>query len=347
MRSGTALLAGVLLAGQLSSQDVMKSTSTEKHLANIRRLTNEAGVQNAEAYFSFDGKKLTFQSTRPPYKCDQIFTMNLDGSDVRLVSTGKGRTTCSYFLPGDRRILYASTHEGGPECPPPPDMSHGYVWAVYKDYELYTAQADGTNVKRLTSNPGYDAEATVSPDGKHIVWTSQRNGDLDIYTMDLDGNNVKRLTAETGYDGGAFYSWDSNQIVYRAYHPSDAKDVERYKDFLAQGLVEGRTLELMLMNANGSGKRQLTRNGKVNFAPFFHPNGKQIVFSSNVNDPRGRAFHLYLINTDGTGLEQVTFDGSFNGFPMFSKDGTKLVFASSGHGSGPGEINIFLADWKP
>lgn len=337
----------LLLAVQLPSQDIVKSSSTEKHLANIRRLTNAPGAQNAEAYFSFGGKKLIFQSTRPPYKCDQIFTMNLDGSDVRLVSTGRGRTTCSYFFPGDRKILYASTHEGGSECPTAPDMSHGYVWAVYKDYELYTAEADGSNPRPLTRSPGYDAEATISPDGTHIIWTSQRDGDLDIYTMNLDGSNVKRLTSETGYDGGAFYSWDSSQIVYRAYHPADPKNLERYSNLLAQGLVEGRTLELMLMNADGSNKRQLTQNGKVNFAPFFHPNGKQIIFSSNVNDPSGRTFHLCLIGTDGTGLEQVTFDGSFNGFPMFSKDGTKLVFASNGHGSAPGEINIFLADWKP
>jgi len=321
--------------------------ATETHLINIRRLTNVPGAMNAEAYFSSDGKRLIFQSTRPPYHCDQIFTMKLDGSDLKLLSTGKGRTTCSYFLPGDNEIIYASTHGGAPECPAPPDMSHGYMWAVYRDYDVYKAHSDGSDPKNLTRSPGYDAEATVSPDGKHIVWTSQRDGDLDVYTMDLDGTNVKRLTSEIGYDGGAFYSPDSKQIVYRAYHPSDPNEVERYKTLLAQGLVEGKTLELMLMNANGTGKRQLTHNGKVNFAPFFHPNGKQIIFSSNVYDPRGRTFQLCLINSDGTGLEQVTFDGNFNGFPMFSRDGKTLVFASDGHGSGPGEINIFLADWKP
>jgi TolB protein len=186
----------------------------------------------------------------------------------------------------------------------------------------------------------------VSPDGKRIIFTSQRDGDLDIYTMSLDGKDVKRLTTEIGYDGGAFYSWDNKQIVYRAYHPAEPQEMERYKKLLAQGLIEGRHLELMLMNADGSNRRQLTSNGKVNFAPFLHPDGKHVIFSSNVNDPRGRSFHLYLMNTDGTGLEQITFDGNFNGFPMFSKDGKRLVFASSGHGSGNGEINIFLADWK-
>jgi TolB protein len=316
-----------------------------KHLTNLRRLTSVPGAQNAEAYFSTDGRKLIFQSTRPPYKCDQIFTMNIDGSDVRLASTGFGRTTCSYFLPGDQDILFASTHEGGRDCPPPPDMSQGYVWAVYKDYDVYLAKSDGTGIRNLTHSPGYDAEATVSPDGEHIIWTSQRDADLDLYTMNLDGTNIKRLTSEIGYDGGAFYSWDNKRVVYRAYHPADPQGVERYKRFLSQGLVEGKNLEIMIMNADGSGKKQLTNNGKVNFAPFFHPNDEQIIFSSNAGDPQGRAFHLCIMNADGSGFEQVTFDGTFNSFPMFSKDGTKLVFASNGYGSKPGEINIFLADW--
>ena len=321
-----------------------KPLPDEKHLGSIRQLT--FGGENAEAYFSFNGKKLIFQSTRPPYQCDQIFTMNLDGANVKLVSTGTGRTTCGYFLPGDQRILFSSTHKGGNDCPPRPDMSRGYVWALYKDFDLYTAGADGSGLKALTRTPGYDAEATISPDGKRIVFTSVRDGDLEIYSMKIDGSDVRRLTHEKGYDGGAFFSPDSRSIVYRAHHPTESKDVERYTMLLQQGLIEPRALEIMVMSADGSGKRQVTNNGKANFAPYFHPNGKQIIFASNMHDPRGRNFDLYLINVDGTGLERVTFNDTFDGFPMFNREGSKLVFASNRHSVNTGETNIFIADWK-
>jgi TolB protein len=347
MKSTIAALILVFFALGAASQQVLQPLLGEKHLANIRQLTAVPGAENAEAYFSFGGQELIFQSTRPPFQCDQIFTMNLDGTDVRLVSTGKGRTTCGYFLPGDKRILFSSTHEASLECPPKADMSHGYVWAIYKSYDIYTANADGTDLRPLTRTPGYDAEATVSPDGRRIVFTSTRDGDLDIYSMNIDGSDVKRLTFEIGYDGGPFYSPDSKQIVYRAHHPKDPEDVERYKKLLAEGLIEPRSLEIMLMNADGSNKREVTHNGKANFAPFFHPNGKQIIFASNMNDPSGRNFDLFLINVDGTGLEQITFNETFDGFPMFSRDGKKLVFASNRHDSKPGETNIFVADWIP
>jgi TolB protein len=319
----------------------------EKHLANLVKLTAIPGGENAEAYFSFSGKQLIFQSTRPPFACDQIFTMDLDGGNVKLVSTGKGRTTCGYFLKGDDRILYSSTHGGKPECPPPADMSHGYVWALYKDYDIYTANADGSGIRPLTNTPGYDAEATVSPDGKHIVFTSVRDGDLELYSMNIDGTNVKRLTHEKGYDGGAFYSPDSKRIVYRAHHPTDPAEIERYERLLVEGFIEPRALEIMVMDADGSHKRQVTSNGKANFAPFFHPNGKQIIFASNMQDPQGRDFDLYLIDVDGSRLERVTYNPTFDGFPMFNKDGTKLVFGSNRHGEKTGETNVFIADWKP
>jgi Tol biopolymer transport system component len=321
-----------------------KPLPDEKHLGSIRQLS--FGGENAEAYFSFNGKKLIFQSTRPPYQCDQIFTMDLDGTNVKLLSTGTGRTTCGYFLPGDQRILFSSTHKGGNDCPPRPDMSRGYVWALYKDFDIYTAGVDGSGLKALTRTPGYDAEATVSPDGKRIVFTSVRDGDLEIYSMKLDGSDVRRLTQEKGYDGGAFYSPDSRSIVYRAHHPTEPKDVERYTMLLDQGLIEPRALEIMVMGADGSNKRQVTSNGKANFAPYFHPNGRQIIFASNMHDPRGRNFDLYLINVDGTGLERVTFNDTFDGFPMFNRDGSKLVFASNRHSAQAGETNIFIADWK-
>ena len=337
------ILAVLVLAG--FENNTIAPLPGEKHLANLQQLTS--GGENAEAYFSFDQKKLIFQSTRSPYECDRIFTMNLDGTGLRMVSTGKGRTTCGYFLPGDTRILYASTHEGSPLCPARPDMSQGYVWALYKDYDIYTARADGHDVKPLTRTPGYDAEATVSPDGKRIVFTSVRDGDLELYSMNLDGSDVRRLTHEKGYDGGAYYSPDSKKIVYRAHHPTEPGDVERYEKLLAQGLIEPRALEIMVMDADGSNKRQVTSNGKANFAPYFHPDGKRIIFASNMHDPRGRNFDLYLINLDGTGLERVTFNETFDGFPMFSRDGSRLVFSSNRHGKRPGETNVFIADWKP
>jgi len=347
MKPIIAVLILMFLTSGANPEQVIQPLAGEKHLANIRQLTAIPRGENAEAYFSFDSKKLIFQSTRPPFQCDQIFTMNLDGTDVRLVSAGKERTTCGYFLPGDRRILFSSTHETSPDCPPKPDMSHGYVWAIYKGYDIYTANADGRDLRPLTRTLRYDAEATVSPDGKHIAFTSMRDGDLDIYTMNIDGSGVKRLTNEIGYDGGPFYSPNSKQIVYRAHHPKDPKDVGRYKKLLAEGLIEPRSLEIMFMNADGSNKREVTHNGKANFAPYFHPNGKQIIFASNMNNPSGRNFDLFLIDVDGTGLEQITFNETFDGFPMFSRDGTKLVFASNRHDSKPGETNIFIADWIP
>lgn len=315
----------------------------ERHLKNIVQLT--FGGENAEAYFSSDGKKLIFQSTRDGAKCDQIYTMNADGSNVRRVSNGEGRTTCSYFYKKDKRILYSSTYLGSPDCPPPPDYSKGYVWKVYADYDIFTANADGSDIKRLTATPGYDAEATVSPDGKKIIFTSMRDGDLDLYVMDVDGKNVKRLTNELGYDGGAFFSADGKQIVYRAYHPQTPEEIKIYKDHLAQNEIVPTTLEIWVMNADGTNKRQVTHLNAASFAPYFFPDGKRIIFSSNYGDPKGRNFDLFIIKTDGAGLERVTTNDTFDGFPIFSPDGKKLVFASNRHGKARGETNVFIADW--
>ena len=315
----------------------------EKHLRNVKQLT--FGGENAEAYFSFDGKQLIFQSKRPPYNCDQIFTMNADGSNIRRVSTGEGRTTCSYFFKNGKRVLYASTHLGARECPPPVDFSKGYAWAIYPAYDIFTAKFDGGNLKRLTDSAGYDAEATVSPNGKKIVFTSMRDGDLDIYTMDADGKNVRRLTNELGYDGGAFFSPDNRQIIYRAFHPKTEEQIRRYKQKLAENLIEPTVFELWAMNADGTNKRQITNFGAASFAPFFAPDGKRIVFSSNLENPKGRNFDLYLIDLDGKNLERITYSEQFDGFPMFSPDGKKLVFASNRNAAAPGDTNVFIADW--
>lgn len=362
---GLCALMGVppfAMAADQHKETVTSVRSTERHLANIRQLT--VGRQNAEAYFSFDGTKLIFQSTNDWSKdvlgnrskpadaglgCYQMYVMDTESEAVRLVSTGKGATTCGYFFPGDRRVLYSSTHAAGPNCPPKPKRDGAYRWAL-DDYDVYAANLSGQDMQRLTSSPGYDAEATISPDGKTIVWTSVKDGDLDLYTMSLDGTNVRRLTDDVGYDGGAFFSPDSKRIVYRAAHPTDPSEVAKYKELLAQRLIEPGQLELFVMNADGSGKKQVTTTGASNFSPYFHPDGKRIIFSSNI-ETRGEggrpSFHLYLVGDDGTGLERLTTEGHFNSFPMFSPDGKRLVWVSDRHAKEPGEFNVFLADWVP
>jgi TolB protein len=315
----------------------------EIHFTALRQLT--FGGENAEGYFSFDNTRLIFQSTRDGHGCDQEYVMDLASGAVRMVSTGKGRTTCGYFFPGDTTILFSSTHHLRAECPPPPDFSKGYTWAVYPEYDIFTARADGSNLQQLTRTPGYDAEATISPKGDKIVFTSLRNGDLDLYSMNLDGSDVRQLTHEVGYDGGAFYSWDGSMIVYRGWHYADSAAAATYTGLLSQNLVRPTRMELFVMNADGSNKRQITNNDAANFAPFFHPDNKRIIFASNMADPKGRDFDLYLIAVDGTGLERVTYNETFDGFPMFSRDGKRLVFASNRNDKVRGETNLFIADW--
>ena len=325
-----------------SPDDPLK-VPAEKQLRHIKQLT--FGGQNAEAYFNADGTKLIFQSTYGGLGCDQIFTMNADGSDLRMVSIGIGKTTCSYYFPNGKRILYSSTHLGGKECPPRPDYSKGYVWPIHASYDVFSAKPDGSDLQRLTDMPGYDAEATISTDGKKIVFTSMRDGDLDIYTMDVNGRHVRRLTDELGYDGGPFFTYDGKQIVYRAYHPQTPEEIARYKQKLAEGVIEPTVFEIWVMNADGSLKRQVTHLGVASFAPYFFPDGKRIIFASNLYDPHGRNFDLYTINVDGTGLKRITYDDTFDGFPIFSPNGKKLVFASNRNAKARGETNVFIADW--
>ncbi len=346
-RNSLLLICVALLVSGMAAQTANPANAPqEKHLRNITQLT--FGGQNAEAYFSADGKKLIFQSTREPYQCDQIFTMNLDGSDVHLVSTGKGRTTCSYFFPNGKKILYSSTHLGDAACPPKPDYSKGYVWGVYSSFDIFTANPDGSDVKQLTTTPGYDAEATFSTNGRKIVFTSLRNGDLDIYSMDADGKHVKQLTHELGYDGGPFFSPDGKWIVYRAHHPKPGQETDDYVALLKQNQIRPTYLELWMMKSDGSQKRQITNLGAASFAPSFFPDGKRIIFSSNVGSTGGFGnFELYAIDTDGKGLERITLTDGFDGFPVFSPDGKKLVWVSGRNGKVPHETNIFVADWTP
>jgi Tol biopolymer transport system component len=320
------------------------AAQTSPRLANFRQLT--FGGQNAEAYWSPDGKRLVFQSTRDGLSCDQIFIMNADGSDVRMVSTGKGRTTCGYFLPDGKHIVYASTHEAGDACPPPADRSKGYVWAVYPSYDLYLATDGGGIVRKLTDRPGYDAEATVNFKAKRIVYTSMESGDLDLWSMKTDGSGKRQITNRPGYDGGAVYSRDGKKLVWRANHPGTPESSARYRELLGQNLTSPMEMEIFVAGAAGENPKQITKFGCASFAPTFTPDGKKVLFASNKNRCGGREFELFLINTDGNGLEQVTDFGGFTSFPEFSPDGKKLVFISSWKAKERYEFNVFVADWN-
>jgi TolB protein len=343
------VLAGVTIAVSARSQAPRlipaPATTTERHLANVKQLTTSG--ENAEAYFSPDGKQLIFQSNpggTSPTACDQMFIMNIDGSNRHQISKG-GRTTCGYFYPDGKSILYASTHLASAACPPRPSYEKGYVWPVYASYDIFRAQPDGSNLQRLTTTPGYDAEATIGPDGR-IVFTSVRDGDMEIYTMNGDGTDVRRVTNRPGPDGGPWFSPDGKQIVFRGHPITDATELADYRSLLKQELWRPTTLEIYVMNRDGSNLRQITRLGGANFAPAWTPDGKKIIFASNAHDPKGRNFDIYLVNLDGSGLEQVTFNETFDGFPMFSPDGKKIAFGSNRNGKTEGDTNVFIADWK-
>ena len=319
-----------------------QKSGAEKHLANIKQLT--FGGENAEAYFSSDGSRLIFQSTRAGYGCDQIYSIKIDGTDEKRISNGTGRTTCGYYYAGGKQLLYASTHEASKECPPRPSYARGYVWPIYEGYDIYRANADGSGVTPLTRTPGYDAEATIAPDGL-IVFTSVRDGDMEIYSMQADGSNVRRLTNRPGPDGGPFFSWDGKRIAFRGRALQAGAEMDEYRSLLKEGLWRPTSLELFVMNRDGSNLQQVTRLGGANFAPSWHPDGKRLIFASNIHDPKQRNFDLYLVNLDGTGLEQVTFNDTFDGFPMFSPDGKKIVFCSNRNAAKQGDTNVFIADW--
>jgi TolB protein len=324
----------------------------EKHFANVKQLT--FGGDNAEAYWSFNSKMLSFQSNNKAWglSCDQIFytpvnKVDLSKKQPQLISTGQGRTTCAYFMPGDKQILFASTHTGGKDCPAEPARVPGgkYLWPIYDTYDIFVSDLKGKIVKQLTNAPGYDAEGTVSPKGDKIVFTSTRNGDLDLYVMNIDGSNVKQVTNEIGYDGGAFFSPDGKKLVFRASRPKTEEEKKEYLDYLKQGLVAPTSMEIYTCNVDGSDLKQITNLGKANWAPFYHPNGKKIIFSSNHAGQRGFQFNLFMVNEDGTGLEQISYDGVFDSFPMFSPDGKKIVFSSNRFNGGNRNTNLFVADW--
>lgn len=324
----------------------------ETHFANIHQLTNGGDI--AEAYWSFDDSKLVFQAKYDKWgaECDQIFITNWWQDDLinvkpKMVSTGMGRTTCSYFLPGDTSILYASTHLKNDMCPPVPEKREDgkYIWPIYPEFDIFVADLEGNITKQLTDYDGYDAEATVSAQGDKIVFTSLRTGDLELFTMDIDGKNVKQITFDLGYDGGAFFSPDGTQLIFRSSRPKTEEDINEYMELLGQGLVMPTAMELYICNVDGSELRQLTDLGGANWAPFFHPSGKKVIFSTNHENEAGYPFNLFMINTDGTGLEKISHDGVFDAFPVFSNDGKRIVWSSNRNNGGTHETNLFVADW--
>lgn len=350
MKKVIVLLVIPLLFGCMSKKpETAPGTFIDRHMKNVTRLTHDG--DNGEAYFSWDGKKLIFQSNRGGYGCDKIWTMNIDGSDLHMVSPNHGAHTCSFFCPDQKRIVFASTSHLAGDCPPKGDLPPGYVWPLYP-YDIYSMNLDGTDLRRLTDNPKYDAEPVVSPDGKQIVFGSQREGDFDIYLMNIDGSNVRRLTDRVGYDGGPWFSPDGKKIVWRAWYPETEEEKALWKECMEKDYIVAVPLDIWVMDADGSNKTRLTHNGATNWAPSWHPDGKRIIFSSNMDDWRpnirkfGSNFELYLIGIDGTGLERLTFNKVFDSFPMFSPDGKKIVFGSNRSSQNPHETDIFIADWE-
>ena len=338
------LLYTALFAASLPCLSAAADGPDSAFFSNIKQLTS--GGQNAEAYWAPDGKRLIFQSTRGDSKCDQIYIMNADGSNQHQVSNGEGRTTCGYFMPDGKHILYASTHLAGAACPPEVDHSKGYFWAVYASYDIFTAKDDGSDMKRLTTVNGYDAEATVNWKTNKIIYTSLASGDLDLWTMNLDGSGKKQITSSYGYDGGAVFSRDGRKIVWRGGHPATPETKAKYAELLKDNLTSPFKMELFVADSNGENSKQITNFGCASFAPTFTPDGKQILFSSNKLDCDGRKFELFLINVDGTGLRQVTNYDGFTSFPEFSPDGKTLAFVTDWKASARYEFNVFTATWK-
>jgi len=353
MRPLAILFAVFFLFGCAYNKPASKSAApefTDRHLKNVTQLTFDG--DNGEAYFSWDGKKLIWQSSRGEYGCDKIWSMNIDGSGKRMVSPDHGAHTCSFFFP-DGRIIFASTSHLPGACPPKPKTPAvaRYVWPLYP-YDIFTADPDGGNLKKITDNPKYDAEPVVSSDGKQIVFGSQREGNFDVYIMNADGTDLRRLTDRYGYNGGPWFSPDGKQIVWRAWYPETDAEKARWKDCMENDYILTFPLDLWVMDSDGSNKRLVLHNGAANFAPSWHPDGKRIIFASNMDDWRpdikqyGHNFELYLINLDGTGLERITYNSVFDSFPLFSPDGRKLVWASNRNQQRPRETDIFIADWE-
>jgi Tol biopolymer transport system component len=357
MRVTTLLTIGFVLIACIGQAQPQSADSlqyaAEKHFKNVRQLT--FGGDNAEAYWSYDGKYIIFQRTnaKEGINCDQIFIGKVPESPnepftYKRVSTGTGRTTCAYFLPDGKHIVYASTHEGGNECPPVPDRNkygNRYIWPLYNTYDIYMADTSGKIVKKLTSAKGYDAEATLSPDGKKMIYCSDKDGDLELYVMDLKSGKEKRITTAIGYDGGAWFSPDGKKIVWRASRPQTPEAIKEYQDLLKDGMVAPTNMEVWIADADGRNARQITTLGQANWAPNFTPDSKHIIFCSNHEYKRGFPFNMYMVNLEGKGMVKISRDKGFDAFPMFSPDGKKIIFASNRNNGGTRDTNLFIADW--
>ena len=353
MKKFISVLFALFFGFSLMAQEDTVQFEGETHFKNVKQLT--FGGDNAEAYWSFDSKQIIFQKTNPKEGiiCDQIFMGNLPLNQVdpfkyKLVSIGKGRTTCAYFMKDGKHIIYASTHEGSADCPAPVDRAkygNKYIWPLYNTYDIFMADTNGNVVKRLTSAKGYDAEATLSYDGKKMIYCSDKDGDLDLYVMDIATGKEKKVTNTLGYDGGAWFSPDGKKIVWRASRPKTAADIAEYSSLLKEGLVAPTNMEVFVANVDGSDAKQITNLGQANWAPNFTPDGKQIIFCSNHEYKRGFPFNMYLINLDGSGLVKISRDKGFDAFPMFSPDGKKIIFASNRNNKGTRDTNLFVADW--
>ncbi|MFT5291439.1 MAG: TolB protein [Planctomycetota bacterium] len=320
----------------------------ERHFNRLWRITS--GGENAEGYWNSAGDQLSFQRRSEEWgvSCDQVYTWSRPDAPV-MVSTGRGVTTCAYFLPGDRSIGFASTHGAVSSCPPPPDHSAGYVWSLWPEYDIWVRNLDTWELTQLTDTPGYDAELTVSPIGDRMVFTSTRSGDLELWTCDPDGSNLFQVTDTPGYDGGAFYSHDGKQLVFRTTQFTPGKEAEElasYRDLLTSDRVRPGSMEIYTIDVDGKNRKQVTSLGGANFAPYFYPDDKHIMFSSNHHEQRARNFDLFTVNPDGEELERITHYQGFDSFPMFSPDGKWLVFASNRWGDSPTETNLFLAEWR-
>lgn len=352
MKQLSILVFAAFLGMQAQAQDSVLFAG-ESHFKNIIQLTS--GGDNAEAYWSFDSKRASFQRTNPKegINCDQIFmglvpTNNTESFTYKLISGNKGRTTCSFFTKDGAHIIYASTKNGADDCPPAVDRAkygNRYIWPLYASYDIFIADTNGKNEQQITNSEGYDAEATLSSDGQKMIYCSVKDGDLDLYVMDLKTKKEIRITNTLGYDGGAWFSPDGKKIVWRASRPSTPSEVEEYKALLKEGLVAPTQMEVWIANADGTDAKQITHLGQANWAPNFTPDGKHIIFCSNHEYKRGFPFNMYLMDLEGNHIEKISRDKGFDAFPMFSPDGKRILFSSNRNNGGTRDTNLFVADW--
>jgi Tol biopolymer transport system component len=314
----------------------------EDHLTKVTQLTFTG--ENTQASFSPDNKNIIFQSTRNRLRCDAIFRMHSDGSDISQISSGKGIASSAVISPDNNSIIYSSTQKVDYQCPSKPEYSKAYSWLLYSSYDLFKDELTGGSDERIIKSSSYDGGAVYSPKGDKIIFSSGRTGDLELYIANSDGNNVKQLTNIDGYDGDAVFSRDGKYIVWRASRPK-GNDLHDYRYQLSQGIIKEGKFEIFMMKLAGGKPIQLTNNGATNFSPSFDPNSNNIIFSSNMSQKDGRNYDIYTLNLKTRKLERITYYSGFDGYPVFSSDGKKLLFTSSRNFRYKAEKNIFIVNW--